>query len=227
MADWKTAVIPERTWAALRLLECLTLRPTELDETFVQKLREDGLDDHAMREVANVSFHFNMMNRLSDAFEFDRLTAKQEAIHTKMLNRSGRFLKGKQADPVWIQDIDGHIRPTELARARQPLLTAPGKTLPALRQAVEAFVMKQRGHTRLQKTPIPEGLTGYLKKLAVSAYKITDKDFAALRAAGYEDEAIFEITAVGAFAAALVGVERLFNLLYNAHVPKPQNQATS
>ena len=130
LADWETAGIPERTRAALRLLSSLTLHPMELDESFVQALRKDDLDDPAMREAANVSFHFNMMNRLSDAFDFDRLDAKQEALHTKMLNQTGKRLKGKQADPVWLRDVDGHFRPTELARARRPLLNAPGKTTP-------------------------------------------------------------------------------------------------
>jgi len=215
LADWQTADIPERTRAALRLLECLTLRPMELDESFVQGLREDGLDDPAMREVANISFHFNMINRLSDAFEFDTLNEKQEALHTKMLNQTGKRLKGKQADPVWIRDEDGRIRPTELTRARQPLLHAPGKTTPELRRAVEAFVVAQRENALFQAFPVPDELTNYLQKLALHAYKITDKDFNNLRSAGYGDEAIYEITVTGAFGAALVGVEVLFDALYS------------
>ncbi|KAA3655743.1 MAG: hypothetical protein DWQ04_33090 [Chloroflexi bacterium] len=214
LADWKTAVIPERTRAALRLLECLTLRPMELDNAFVQGLRSDILDDHAIRAAANVSFHFNMMNRMADAFEFETLNARQEAFHTKMLNRSGRFVNGKQANPVWVRDDDGQIRPTELAKARKPLLTAPGKTSPELREAVEAFVVQQRGHTRPQTQPIPDELTRYLTKLALYAYKITDKDMDALRTAGYGDEAIYEITIAGAYGAALVGIEKLFDILY-------------
>jgi len=214
LADWHTADIPDRTRAALRLLECLTLRPMELDDSFVQGLREDGLDDSALREAANVSFHFNMMNRLSDAFDFGVLDAKQEALQTKMLNQTGKRFKGKQADPVWVRDEDGQIRPTELARARQPLLNAPGKTAPELRQAVEAFVVAQRERAHSQVFPVPEELINYLQKLALNAYKITDKDIEGLRAAGYEDEAIYEITVAGAFGAALVGVEVLFDILY-------------
>ena len=229
LADWKTAVIPERTHAALQLLECLTLHPMELDKSFVQKLQEDGLDDLAIREVANISFHFNMINRLADAFDFDSLNAQQEALHTKMLNQAGKLRKGKQADPVWIRGNDGQIRPTELAHARQPLLSAPGKTTPALRQAVEAFTVKQRGHTRTHALTIPNELTRYLRKLALYAYKITDKDVDALRAAGYEDEAIYEITIAGAFGAALVGIERLFGILYgpgpNHEIPQAMEQS--
>lgn len=215
LADWKTADIPEKTRAALRLLECITLRPAELDVDFVQGLRADGLDDAAMREVANVSFHFNMMNRFADAFDFPLLTAEQEAIQTKMLNRAGKFLKGTQANPIWTRDSDGDIRPTELARARQPLLTAPGKTSVALRQAVESYIVQQRGgQARPNMEKVPRALLRYAKKLASYAYKITDEDVDALREVGYQDEAIYEITAAGAFGAALVGVEQLFGVLY-------------
>ena len=157
-----------------------------------------------------------MINRLADAFEFEQLDAKQEALHTKMLNQTGKILKGKQADPVWTRDDDGQIRPTELAKARHVLLSAHGKTAPELRQAVEAFVGQQRGHARpqIQIQPIPDELTRYLKKLALTAYKTADKDIDGLRLAGYEDEVIYEITVAGAFSAALVGVEKLFGILY-------------
>jgi hypothetical protein len=133
----------------------------------VQGLRADGLDVPAMCEAANVSYHFNMINRLSDAFDLETLDDKQEALHTKMLNQTGKRLKGKQADPVWIRDKDGQIRPTELARARQPLLRAPGKTTPELRRAVEAFVVAHRGQPRPQTSALPDELSTYLKKLAL------------------------------------------------------------
>ena len=214
LADWQTAVIPPKTRAALRLLECITLRPTALDAAFVQGLRDDGLDDVAMREAANVSFHFNMINRLADAFNFDQLNAKQEALQTKMLNRAGKLRKSKPVDPVWVRGSDEHIRPTELEKARQPLLNAPGKTAPELRQAVEAFVAAKRGQSRPQPSTVPDELIPYLEKLALTAYKITDKNVDALRLAGYDDEAIYEITVAGAFGAAIVGVEKLFEVLF-------------
>ena len=131
-----------------------------------------------------------------------------------MLNQVGKRLKGIQADPVWTRATDGQIRPTELSRARQPFLNAPGKTTPELRQTIEAFVVTQRGQSRPETAPVPDELTPYLQKLALTAYKITDKNFNDLRSAGYEDEVIYEITVTGAFGAALVGVEKLFDVLY-------------
>ncbi len=215
--DWKTAVLPEKTHAALRLLERLTLDPMSIDPQFVEQLREDGLDDHAMREVANVSFHFNFMNRLADSFDFEILNEKQQAMETKMLNRSGRFQKGAQADPIWMTDADGHIRPTELALTRDAILNAPGKTTPELRQSAEAFSAVQRGQTRSEQDPLPKELERYLKKVALYAYKIVDRQVEALKKDGYTDEMIYEITIAGAYGAALVGVEKLFEVLYGEH----------
>ncbi|MEM7330786.1 MAG: hypothetical protein AAF490_01750 [Chloroflexota bacterium] len=214
LADWKTADVSLKIYAALRLLERLTLDPMSINQAFIDELRQAGLDDHGMREVGNVSFHFNFMNRLADSFDFETLNERAQAVETKMLNRSGRFQKGAQADPVWIVDEDGHIRPTELARARVPLLTTPGKTTSELRQAAEAFTAVQRGQSRPKHDSLPKGLERYLKKVALYAYKIVDRQVEALKKEGYTDEMIYEITIAGAYGAALVGVERLFEVLY-------------
>ncbi|RMG91799.1 MAG: hypothetical protein D6706_17830 [Chloroflexi bacterium] len=214
LTDWKTADIPERTRAALHLLQYLTKHPLELNKPFIADLRTHGLDNHAMEEVANVGFHFNFINRLADTFSFDHLNKEQEAFHTKMLNRTTRLLRNTPPKPSWIKDTDGQIRPIELARARQTLLSAPGEIPPSLRQAIEAFVVTQWGHTRPPAQPVPQELISCLQKLAFSAYKITDDDIAALKTAGYNDDAIYEIAVAGAFGAAIVGVERLFGILY-------------
>jgi hypothetical protein len=48
---------------------------------------------------------------------------------------------------------------------------------------------------------VPEALRTYVDKVSRHAYKVTDEDVAALRAAGYSEDQIFELTvscAVGA-----------------------------
>jgi alkylhydroperoxidase family enzyme len=212
--DWTTAAIPERTRAALRLLECMTLRPLELDASFAGGLRDDGLDDLAIREAANVGFHYNLINRVADAFDFPIPKGRQKARFAATLNLAGRLFKGRYADPVWVRGDDGRILPTEVHRGRRRLLSAAGRTDPALRRAVEAFVTKKLGLSESEKSPVPAALTPYLEKLALHAYRIVDEDVDALRAAGYSDEAIYEITIVGAFGAASVGLGRLFGALY-------------
>lgn len=50
---------------------------------------------------------------------------------------------------------------------------------------------------------LPADLTPLLQKLALHAYKVTDKDVAELQAAGYSDDAIFELMVGGALGPGL------------------------
>jgi len=52
----------------------------------------------------------------------------------------------------------------------------------------------------------PAVLTGYLEKVRLHAYKVTDRDIDDLRAAGFGEEEIFQHTVSAAVAA---GLERL------------------
>ena len=137
LEDWTTADIPERTRAALRLLDCMTLHPMGLDTAFVDELRGSGLDDLAIREAANVGFHYNLINRVADAFDFPVPDGKQRERLATMLNISGEWLKGSTTDRVWVRGADGQIRPTEVELGREHMLSVDGKTAPTLRCSVE------------------------------------------------------------------------------------------
>jgi len=215
LEDWTTADIPERTRAALRLLDCMTLHPMDLETAFVDELRGSGLDDLAIREAANVGFHYNLINRVADAFDFPVPDGKQKERLATMLNISGKLLKGSSTDTVWVRGVDGRIRPTEVEHGREQMLSTDGKTTPALRRSVEAFVTAQWGHERMGVPQVPAELESYLKKLSLHAYRIVDEDIETLQNAGYSDELIYEITIVGATGAALVGLEKLFQALYD------------
>ena len=78
MEDWRTAPVPERLRAALRLLEALTLRPTEVTPELMRELKSAGLNDRAIREAAYVCFLFNTLDRLADALDFT-LPTEEEA----------------------------------------------------------------------------------------------------------------------------------------------------
>jgi alkylhydroperoxidase family enzyme len=198
----------------------MTVRPLELDASFVLELGEDGLDEPGMREAANVGFHYNLINRVSDAFDFPIPKGRQKARLAYALNIAGKLLKGSYADPIWIRSGDGHIRPAEIDRGREHLLSAPGETDSTLRRAVEAFVKSQWGITDTGEHSVPRELAPYLEKLARHACMIVDDDVDALRASGYSDEMIYEITIVGAFGSALVGLEQLYEVLYNHPSPR-------
>lgn len=192
----------------------MTLHPMDLDQTFVDQLWEDGLDEMAITEAANVAFHYNLIDRVADAFDFPVPEGVNRQRLAKMLNFTGGLLRGSSAPEVWVRGEYGVIRPPELEIGRKHFLSAPGATDPALRRSVEAFVMSQWGIDREEVVPVPEVLEPYLKKLALHAYRIMDEDLEALREAGYSDVVIYEITLIGAIGTALVGIEQLFNVMY-------------
>lgn len=193
----------------------MTLRPNKLDADFVSELKRTGLNDLNIREAANVGFHYNLINRVADAFDFPVPEGKQKERLATILNISGKLLKGSTADTVWVRGADGQIRPTEVEIGREHMLSADGKTTPALRRSVDAFVTAQWGHVRMGFLPVPPELETYLKKLSLHAYRVLDEDIETLHNAGYSDEMIYEITIVGATGAALVGLEKLFQVLYD------------
>ena len=206
--------MPDRTRAALRLLERMTLKPAAIDASFVHELGRDGLDELALREAANVGFHYNWINRMADAFDFPLPEGKGSRRLTRMLDLLARVARGHTVEPVWTRGADGHVRPTEIHRGRERILTTDGVTDPELRLAIDAHVAALRGQERARSRRVPAELEGYLSKLALHAYQIMDEDVEALRAAGHDDEWIYEVTHVGAFGAAVVGLERLFDSLY-------------
>jgi alkylhydroperoxidase family enzyme len=54
---------------------------------------------------------------------------------------------------------------------------------------------------------VPDALRSYLDKVARHAYKVTDEDVEALRAAGYSEDQIFEATVSCALGACLRRLE--------------------
>jgi alkylhydroperoxidase family enzyme len=80
-------------------------------------------------------------------------------------------------------------------RVAAAILETPGDADLELRRAVS--VVASGGSAEL-----PDDLRPYIEKVAKNAYKVTDDDVEALRAAGYSDDAIFELTLAAALGAA-------------------------
>ena len=87
-------------------------------------------------------------------------------------------------------------------------LTTPGDTEPALRRAIEAYVVELASHPAARAGDIPTELEPYVKKVALHAYKVTDEDIEALKKAGYSEEALFEITMSAALGAGRARLQR-------------------
>ena len=60
------AGLPPRLSAILRYAEKLSRRPAEMTRDDVAGLRNAGLDDRAVLEVAEITAYFNFVNRLAD-----------------------------------------------------------------------------------------------------------------------------------------------------------------
>lgn len=192
----------------------MTSHPMDLDKAFVDGLWEDGLDELAITEAANVGFHYNLIDRIADAFDFPVPQGLQKERLAKLLNFTGNLLRGSRTEELWVWGEGGVIRPAEVETGRAHFLSADGATDPILRRSVEAFVTAQWGQVRSGVPPVPSELETYLKKLSLHAYRILDSDVESLRNHGYSDDMIYEITVVGATGAALVGLERLFKAMY-------------
>jgi alkylhydroperoxidase family enzyme len=55
--------------------------------------------------------------------------------------------------------------------------------------------------------PVPAAMTAYIDKVQRHAYKVTDRDFEELKAAGFSEDEIFEHTVSAAVAAGLARLE--------------------
>lgn len=171
-----------------------------------------GLDDEAIEDVANIALHFNIINRAADALDFPLADEKSRQHHFRFLNRMGNLARARRPDPPLSPGPDGVVRPVEVNDGRDRILSVEGSTEPQTRRDIEAWTAALAGAHRPPAEP-PELLLPYLDKLTRHAYRIVDDDIDRLRAAGFDDEAIFEITLAGALGAALPPLERVCELL--------------
>jgi hypothetical protein len=102
-----------------------------------------------------------------------------------------------------------HTRYTALSQHLiDAILTSPGETDPSLRRAIEEQSAQWSSSSPQQVERVPPELVSYVKKVALYAYKTTDEDVESLRRAGYNEDAIFEITLSAALGAGMTRLER-------------------
>lgn len=102
--------------------------------------------------------------------------------------------------------------PENIYKLVAQVLYGSGHTLPTLRLAIEAAAARDGGAQRPDAT-LPTDLQPYVAKVSRHAYKVTDRDVDALKAAGYSEDAIYEITVSAALGAALARLESGLNAL--------------
>jgi len=102
-----------------------------------------------------------------------------------------------------------HTRYTALSQHLiDAILTSPGETDSTLRRAIEEQSAQWSSSSPQQVEQVPPELVTYVKKVALYAYKTTEEDIEALRRAGYDEDAIFEITLSAALGAGMTRLER-------------------
>src|SRR2546425_11990552 len=123
------------------------------------------------------------------------------------------------------------------------VLATPGHTTSKLRHAVFARAFGPHPLTTLPvSSPLPlsgtergtggenitPDLAGYVDKVALHAYKVTDEDLVALKRAGNSDDVLFEVTVSTALGAAVGRLERgLSALRGEASPPDPLSTTSS
>src|SRR6266700_345310 len=98
------------------------------------------------------------------------------------------------------------------------ILTTPGETDPTLRRIIEEQSAQWSSSSPQQAEQVPPELVTYDKKVARYAYKTTNEDIESLRRAGYDVEAILEVTLSASIVADKTRLERgLAALKGNSH----------
>ncbi len=86
--------------------------------------------------------------------------------------------------------------PARLQKAIDALLHQPGETEASLRRAVLE-------RTRCAAGQVPDALREFVDKIAERPWTVTDEDFAHLRAAGYSEGQLYELTLAAALGSGL------------------------
>ncbi|HEX7734603.1 MAG TPA: hypothetical protein VF458_07065 [Ktedonobacteraceae bacterium] len=87
------------------------------------------------------------------------------------------------------------------------VLNGQGETSSELRNVVELAAARLSGSVAPEAGALPLTLENYIRKVALCACRITDADAENLHAAGYNDEAIFELTVSAALGAGMARIK--------------------
>jgi alkylhydroperoxidase family enzyme len=108
-------------------------------------------------------------------------------------------------------------RMTLFQQLGEAMLTTAGETPASLRTALTRQTARLCNDKLQVETSLPPELVGYVHKVARHAYQVTDQDIEQLRAHGYSEDAIFEVTVSVAYGAGLNCLEQGLAALQGAH----------
>jgi uncharacterized peroxidase-related enzyme len=64
--DWRDAEVPHRLRAVFEYAAKLTNSPADVGREDIERLREAGLDDRGILDVAQIVSYFNFVNRMAE-----------------------------------------------------------------------------------------------------------------------------------------------------------------
>ena len=96
----------------------------------------------------------------------------------------------------------------QVRRLAEAVLGGPGDSAPALRRAVQQRAVSIGGGAMATAPEVPPPLLAYVDTVARHAYRTTDELVAALKQAGYSEDAIFELTLSAALGAGMARLDR-------------------
>lgn len=103
-----------------------------------------------------------------------------------------------------------------VARLKDSVFQKRGESAPAVRAAVgerAARLVEGSFETRPGESAIPDQLDSYADTVIRHAYMVADADMERLKAAGYSDDQVFEVTVAAAVGAGVSRLERALRLL--------------
>ncbi len=101
-----------------------------------------------------------------------------------------------------------HNHQEMINRLRTAVFESRGVTDRSLRRAVQAAAAPGSHRLEAVDSSIPAALRAYINKVGRCAYKVTDRDIESLKAHGYSEEAIFELTVSAAVGAGFGRLQR-------------------
>ena len=179
-------------------------------------MRQTGLSDRAILDAAYVCVGFNIISRIAEALGFDIPSEELFSRAAKLLRvvgykRLSGFWTTKRTTPVakpFLMSLapqredDATAAATafdpyalKMTRLRHAVTSSPASLPAVVRQTI------------IEGRNISGPLGSFVRKVAEHAYQITDDDVAALHAANYNDDEIFEATVSAALGAGLFRLE--------------------
>ncbi len=209
---WREAPLADPLPEVLRFLYTMTREPTALTPADAEAVIGAGVSLRQLEVAALTCVIFNVMNRLVDAFGAD-ITDQQAAMIKPMLwtlGGIGRVIGRRRASKLCF----GASPPVEITRQVAAIHGPEGDAPQAVRAAAYTRALERVGATpRVAATSASSGealsepARDYVDTIAVDAHGVTDAHVDDLRAAGFSDRAIFELTFCIACGAAFGQLE--------------------